>query len=735
MDSNETAAKPPAYLGTSACVECHDAEAATWAGSHHDWALRSATPQSVLGDFDDAELTHFGITSRFYRRDGGYFVETEGPDGRLAEFEILYAVGVTPLQQYLVALEGGRLQALSLAWDVPGKRWFHLYPDEAIAPEDPLHWTGRLQNWNSQCAECHSTDFAKGYSPQTQSYSSTWRDMNVGCEACHGPGEAHVAWARAPDEFEPGNFTGTGPTGLNVDLAATEPGTEIEVCAACHARRRSVTSRSRTAGRPFLDDFVPALLREGLYHADGQVLDEVYVYGSFLQSKMHAQGVRCSDCHEPHRLGTRAEGNALCTQCHGPERNPRFADLKPGLFDSPLHHFHSQGGDGTNCVDCHMPAKTYMVVDPRRDHSFRIPRPDLSLALGTPNACTGCHAGRSNKWAAEMVARWYGPDRRREPHFGAALQAARSGLPDAGGLLVSLITDRAQPAIARATGLSLMPRYASPDSVKAYRAGLRDSDPLVRAAAARALAPFAPDQRLVAAGHLLKDPVRTVRIEAARTLAAVPPHLMSAQQRAAFARAAEELVDAEMAVAERPESHLNLGAFHADRARFSAAEAAYRTALRLDRSFVPAYVNLADLIRLQGDEVKAEAILRDAITRVPDSAVAYHALGLTLARQKRRQAAVEALAKAAALDPNNPRYSYVLGVALNSIGAPERAIRVLDEARERHPNDRDTLVALITIHRDSGSLPRARELAERLVEAYPNDPLARQLQREMKALR
>ncbi len=733
--SNDNAAKPPAYLGTSACVECHDAEAAAWAGSHHDWALRSAMPQSVLGDFDDAELAQFGVTSRFYRRDAGYFVETEGPDGRLAEFEVLYAVGVTPLQQYLVALDGGRLQALSMAWDVPGKRWFHLYPDEAIAPEDPLHWTGRLQNWNSQCAECHSTDYSKGYSPETQSYSSTWRDMNVGCEACHGPGEAHVDWARAPDKFEPGKFAGTGATGLSIDFIAPEPSTEIEVCAACHARRRSITSRSRTAGRPFLDDFAPALLREGLYHADGQILDEVYVYGSFLQSKMHAQGVRCSDCHKPHRLGTRAEGNALCTRCHGPEGNSQFTNLEPGLFDSPSHHFHPQGGDGARCVDCHMPAKTYMVVDPRRDHSFRIPRPDLSLALGTPNACTGCHADRSNQWAAETVARWYGPERRQEPHFGSALQAAWTDTPDAESLLISLIMDPAQPTIARATGLSLLPRYASPESIKAYLAGLRDADPLVRAAAARALSPFAPEQRLGAAGHLLTDPVRTVRIEAARTLAAVPPHRMSAQQRAAFSRAAEELVDAEMAAAETAESHLNLGTFHADRARYSEAEAAYRQAVHLDRSFVPGYVNLADVIRLQGDERRAEAVLLDAVARVPDSAVAYHALGLAYIRQERQQAAIEAFAKAAALEPDNPRHSYVLGIALNSIGESERAIRVLDETHVTHPNNRDILVALITIHRDTGSLPRARELAERLVKAHPNDPLARQLQREMKALR
>jgi tetratricopeptide (TPR) repeat protein len=725
----------PSHVSSQACKSCHEQQFRDWSDSHHDWALRSAMSESVLGDFDDGKLTQFGITSRFYRRDGGYFVETEGPDGRLAEFEILYAVGVTPLQQYLVALDGGRLQALSLAWDVPGKRWFHLYPDEAVAPEDPLHWTGRLQNWNSQCAECHSTDYVKGYSPETQSYSSTWRDMNVGCEACHGPGEAHVAWARAPDEFEPGNFAGTGTTGLSVDLTASEPGTEIEVCAACHARRQSVTSRSRRAGRPFLDDFVPALLREGLYHADGQILDEVYVYGSFLQSKMHAQGVRCSDCHEPHRLGTRAEGNALCTQCHGPEGNPRFPDLKPGLFDAASHHYHAPGSAGAECANCHMPAKTYMVVDPRRDHGFRIPRPDLSLALGTPNACTGCHAGRSDRWAADTVAAWYGPERRQEPHFGSALRAARAGLPDAEDLLVSLIADRAQPAIARATGLSLMPRYVSPESVKAYRAGLRDADPLVRAAAARALAPFAPDQRLVAAGHLLNDPFKTVRIAAAQTLAGVPPHMMSARQRAGFARAADEFVDAEMAAAERPESHLNLGTFHADRTHFSKAEAAYRTALRLDRSFVPTYVNLAELMRRRGEEAKAEAILRDAIVRVPDSAVAYHALGLALVRRERRQAAVDAFAKAAALDPDNLRYSYVFGIALNSIGETERAIRVLDEAHERRPHDRDTLVALITIHRDSGELPRARELAERLVKAHPNDPLARRLHREMKGLR
>ena len=727
--AEESAGAPraPDYVTTAACASCHEAEHDAWIGSHHDWALRPAAPESVLGDFDDAESTHSGITSRFTRREGGYFVETEGPDGGLAEFEVRYAVGVAPLQQYLVALEGGRLQALGLAWDVPGKRWFHLYPDQAIAPGDPLHWTGRLQNWNSQCAECHSTDYVKGYDPETQRYSSTWRDMNVGCEACHGPGEAHLAWARAPDSDRPGSFAGTGPTGLSVELAASDPATEIEVCAACHARRQSLTPRGRVAGQPFLDGFAPALLRPELYHADGQILDEVYVYGSFLQSKMQAKGVRCTDCHEPHGLGLRAAGNTLCTRCHGPEGNPRFSSLRPGLFDSPSHHFHPQGGDGANCVDCHMPAKTYMVVDPRRDHSFRVPRPDLSVALGTPNACTGCHAGRSDRWAAETVAGWYGPERRREPHFGSVLHAARAGAADAEGLLVSLIVDRAQPPIARATALSLLPRYAGPGSIRAYRAGLRDPDPLVRAAALRALSPFSPDQRLAAAGHLLTDPVGTVRIEAARTLATVPPRQMSRQQKAAFARAAEAFVEAQMATAERPESHLNLGTFYADRANFPEAEAAYREALRLEPSFVPAYVNLADLARLQGDEGKAEAILRDAIARRPDSAAALHALGLNLIRQGRRQAAVDPLREAVAIEPDNARYSYILGVALNAVGETGHALTVLEQAYARHPGQRDLLIALIAFNRDVGALARARHFAESLVEAHPRDPLARQL--------
>jgi hypothetical protein len=216
---------------------------------------------------------------------------------------------------------------------------------------------------------------------------------------------------------------------LSVDFAEAGPGVEIEVCAACHARRQSLTSQSSAPGDRFLDNFVPALLRTGLYHADGQILDEVYVYGSFLQSRMHGAGVRCTDCHERHRLGILAEGNALCTRCHNPEGTPRFPTLKPGQFDSPAHHFHRDGSDGAQCANCHMPARTYMGVDPRRDHSFRVPRPDLSARLGTPNACTLCHDDKTDAWATEQVRAWYPEGRSGRLHFSEVLAAGRAGEP------------------------------------------------------------------------------------------------------------------------------------------------------------------------------------------------------------------------------------------------------------------------------------------------------------------
>ena len=336
--------------------------------------------------------------------------------------------------------------------------------------------------------------------------------------------------------------------------------TELETCAACHSRRK-VIAKNPMPGEPFLDAYLPALLEPGLYHADGQIDGEVYEYGSFLQSRMHAAGVTCSNCHDPHSAKLRAEGNALCAQCH-----------LPAKFDVAEHHHHQPGSAGAQCVNCHMPTKNYMVVDARRDHSIRVPRPDLSVSLGTPNACTQCHADRSAQWAAETVAGWYPGGRQTTPHYGTALHAGRIGAADAEQQLDRLILDQSQPAIARASALPLLTPYASPASEPAIKAAIADPDPLVRMAAPRALPGTPPPRFVHATAPLLSDPVRAVRIEAARALAGTDLLALTPEQQTALVKATAELVAAEMVDADRPEAHLNLGLLDLRRRELPEAE-------------------------------------------------------------------------------------------------------------------------------------------------------------------
>ncbi len=730
-------AAPPTFVGAAACATCHERETRAFRGSDHDRAMQVADPATVLGDFGGARFTHRGVTSTFLRQDGKFVVRTEGPDGKPAEFDIVYTFGVAPLQQYLVPFPEGRLQPLSIAWDTRpraqgGQRWYALYPGERIRPDDTLHWTGRDQTWNYQCAECHSTDLRKNYDLAARRYATAWAELSVSCEACHGPGSGHVAWARAR---APGGPRATGAaTGLVVRLDRGEgawemkdtqrgiaqwtgrpPDTaELDACARCHARRRPIVD-PYPYGRPFLDTHQPALLAEGLYHADGQILGEVYEYGSFLQSRMHRAGVRCSDCHDSHGLGLRAPGNDVCARCHLPAR-----------FDTAAHHHHAAGSEGARCVACHMAARTYMGVDVRRDHGFRVPRPDLSVAIGTPSPCTGCHAGRPAAWAADAVKAWVGPGRTPRPHFAVALDAGRRGLLDAERRLAALATDAEQPAIARATALTLLPGVLTPASVPALEAALRDPDALVRTAALDVVTGLPPERLAALAAPALRDPVRAVRIAAARALAGVRGSLGPDRQ-PDFERALTELVASELASAERAESHVNLANLYGRLGRATDAESELRTALFLDPRFVPAMVNLADLFRATGRDVDGERFLEQALRVEPENAEALHALGLLRVRQGRRDEGVALLRRAAAARPDSVRFAYVYAIALHSTGDPAGALAVLEEAHRRRPADREVLGALVSLARERGDVQRALRHAETLAALVPDDRAVREL--------
>ena len=753
------------YVGAQSCAQCHQAEYQHWQGSQHAKAMQPATESTVLGDFNDTSFNYAGVTSTFFRRDGKLMVRTDGPDGQLQDYEIAYTFGLYPLQQYLIGFPDGRYQALGIAWDSRpkdqgGQRWFHLYPDQRLTAPDPLHWTGLQQNWNYMCAECHSTNLRKNYDPQRRRFNTTWSEINVSCEACHGPGADHLAWVKKEGDWQKLNRSkglaivlddrrgwhfqwrdlamkglnlatanrpetaitlwnvtkGTGSAALNAPQAGYS---ELELCARCHSRRGQIREEY-SFGKPLLDTHRLALLTPDLYYPDGQMKDEVFNHGSFLQSKMQAKGVSCSDCHEPHSGQLRTTGGKVCLQCH-----------LAAKYEAPQHHFHPVDAKGVDCVACHAPITTYMVVDPRHDHSFRIPRPDRSVTLGAPNACTSCHHDQSAQWAADQIKKWYGKPLPGHQPFAEALQAGHTGAAGARELLLALLKDPEQPNIARASGTVLLGERLDPKAFETIRLLLADPDPLLRSAAARALGALPLELKVRHLLPLLNDPVRLVRIDAARGLAAVPKETLNDDQRQAIQRGLAEAIVSEQVSADRPEASLNIGLIHVDQSQFDQAEAAYRAALTLQPAFTQAAVNLADLYRLQGRDAEGEKTLRQALALDPANAAAHHALGLLLIRQKQLPEALTALAEAARLDGDTPRYGYVYAVALNETGQGSLAIQTLDAVLAKHPNDRDSLMALATFQRDAGNRDAARVHARHLAELEPENPQIQALRQSL----
>lgn len=561
----------------------------------------------MLGDFGDVTFAHGGPITRFLKDGEAYLIETEGADGVRRANQVVGVVGVHPLQQYLLSPAEGRLQAYDIAWDVERKRWFPVFGDQVAPPGDGFHWTGPYKSWEARCAECHATGYSRNYIPATNSYAPRMAETGVGCEPCHGPGANHVAWARE------GGGESEGP-GLTVDLATSQRA-ELGVCLACHSRRKAMGDGLPLPGADYHDACSIALLREGVYHPDGAILDEVFEGGSFLQSRMHTQGVRCSNCHEPHSGALRLEGNAVCAQCHSPAGNPDFPTLARKVYDDPAHHFHPEGGPGAQCVDCHMIQRTYMGVDRRRDHSFRVPRPDLA-ATGSPDACTDCHADRGADWAAAELAGRFPNSAHRGPHFATVFAAARRDPALNAPLLLDFADWATGPGIVRATALDLLGEAPDREAARRVAALLSDPDPLVRAAAALALRSLPPGERLKALAPLLSDPLRSVREAAARALLDAAPQAGSPAA-VALEAALAEWREALRLRADFPETHLQIGGAALTMRDFRSALAAFREAVRLDPQLVDAWSILIRLQAALGDAQGAVAAYTEGIAANP----------------------------------------------------------------------------------------------------------------------
>ena len=607
-------AETPAYVGSAVCADCHADVTADWDKSDHAKAWTLPDETTILGDFDNAEFEHGGQLTRFLRDGDRFLIETEGPDGVRRAYEVVGVAGIDPLQQYLLSPEPGRVQTYDIAWDLEGARWYPVFPDQVAFPGDGFHWTGPYKNWDGRCAECHATGYSRNYSPLTNSFKPKMSEIGVGCESCHGPGEAHVAWAAGPDLVS--LAAGLSPVGLTADLGASQDA-EVMQCLTCHSRREAMGDGNPVPGTNYHDVFTIALLRQGLYHPDGSILDEVFEGGSFLQSKMHGMGVRCSDCHDPHEAKLKAEGNAVCSQCHSPAGNPRFPSLPLQVFDGPEHHFHPEGSAGAKCVSCHMIERTYMGVDERRDHSFRVPRPDLA-ETGSPDACTDCHSDKTAAWATAEIAARFPDSAHRAPHYATTFSAAWISPQLKVQDLLAIAEGTERPGIVRATALELAGTAMDAASSDRVSALLTDTDPFVRAAAAGALGVVPPQDRLALLRPLLSDQLRSVREAAVRALleAATLPGALSDP---ALGAALAEWQQALMLRADFPETHLQIGGAALTMRNFDLALAAFQQAVRLDPQLVDAWSIIVRLQAAMGDPEGALASLTEGLAANPQS--------------------------------------------------------------------------------------------------------------------
>ena len=653
------------FVGRGSCASCHQPQLASFEGSHHDKAMAIATDESVLADFNNQTLEHFGITSRMFRDGDRYMINTEGPDGQLHDYEIKYTFGVEPLQQYMVEIqpstnsvagisdgyaenEVGRVQVLRVSWDTRENKWFYLSPPDVLDkldPSDPLHWTGITQNWNTTCAICHSTDFHKNFDLASNSYHSTFSEIDVSCEACHGPASYHVELAERASFFWDRNH-GYGLAKLKTENNLDQ----ISTCAPCHSRRAEVVEGFSPSCN-FDEYFALQTINEPIYFADGQIRDEDYVHGSFIQSKMFHNGVKCSDCHDMHSTKLIHSGNQVCTSCH---QHPA------GKYDTPNHHHHAVGTPGAQCVNCHMPQTTYMAVDHRRDHSFRVPDPALSITTGTPNACTACHlqdaklADHQTKFplrqykdwieaeklgddvvAAELsrindrmslaIDSWYGDeDKERTTYYRDLANGLSASLKNdeafrkAQADLLLLAEDVRSPAMIRASALAAIVDADVLNEATETAVDLLKDDDLKIVAASLSLLDRqlgvvmeTPATSSVARRQSLepivspilkqlKHPASRIRIQAARILVNLPSNLRDefadGSQRRQFKNAMLESQTSLMLNNDQAMSHAMLGSLNQQMREYVQAEENYRTAIRVEPNITGPRTNLALLL-------------------------------------------------------------------------------------------------------------------------------------------
>ncbi len=700
VSSSESASE---YVGSAKCQSCHVEQFNDWKKSDHYLAMQEAWDSTVLGDFNDVVYEADGVSSRFFKIDGKFFINTEGDDGKNHDFQVQYTFGYYPLQQYLIAFPDGRFQATRLSWDSKNNKWFHQYAGDQIHHKDWLHWTGNGQNWNTMCASCHSTDLKKNYEFSKDAYTTTWKDINVGCESCHGPGSRHIQLVNAGNSNSSSQVLNSGFIYGNDSI----PQQQLNSCAPCHARKTDLTEARLNTGE-ILDDLIPQIISNDYYHADGQINEEDYEYGSFAQSKMFHSGVHCSSCHNPHSGKLKLTGNSLCMSCHKPE------------YNTTEHHFHTVNTEGAQCISCHMHQKAFMGIDMRRDHSFRVPRPDQSAIYGTPNSCNSCHTEKNSKWAADAITKWYGPTRMY--HFSDDLLPGSLLNIKSEFHLIKLLRDTIQPEIARATAANYLGQIQTQKSLDALLVSMNDRKSLVRYHSVRSLENFPSEAWQQNAYSALSDKVRAVRIAAADLYHRLPPDAIPSDARGAYLAADAENLNYLHYQTDFSVGNVMLADYHLQNRDYVNAITHYLRGLKKDSLMNYARFNLSASLSSVGKNQEALKVLNEAAMIDPGNERIFYNRGLLYYELGDRSASMNDFRKSLKLGSTNPGLYYNYGLLLQQDGKLKEAESIFLKGYSLDPQALNINYALTFLYLSQNNKQSARKYAETLRRGDPNNP-------------
>jgi len=733
------------FVGSKTCVSCHEKATQDWQGSDHDMSMKHADSKSVFGDFNDA--TYFFEDKRtikpntFFKKGAQYWVNIQDGTGEFKDYQIKYTFGYEPLQQYMVEFDDGRVQLIPFAWDSRlkeegGQRWFNLY-DDMNKEHQEYFWTNTGQSWNYMCADCHSTNLNKNFDVKSNTYNTTFSEINVACESCHGAASEHLTWAETIDKsaeginnlkksksYKDNGFTRdlsksikewnayTESTNHTLTPKKVEHSQQLLVCAQCHSRRTQISDKSHVDGNAFGERYLLDLVSSENYYPDGQIYNEDFVYSSFLQSKMYQAGVVCTDCHNPHTAELKLPVETICLQCHQPDN-----------YASTKHHKHLENSSGAQCVNCHMPDTVYMKVDARRDHGFHIPTPDIAEQLGTPDTCLRCHEDKNSQWSAAKVDTWYPNSTvKEEKDFAAVFSSINLALNEqqlqgVAAELSRIAQTISYAPIIRASALTKMASVSNTNTIIAIARAVKNPDEYIRLGAINGAQSMPAAEKWRVLSPLLTDKVLVVRINAAFALTSLWQNL-SQLQREQLTPALNDYITSQHFNNDRSYSHSNRGVIHAYKGQYDQAIKAFKQGIAIEKNFIPTYLHLSQVYNQRGEHNKSIEALQQGKMANPDDASLYYNLGLAYIRIKDKVKAANELAIATKLAPEDSHYFYVYGLSLEQ-NNPSDAYKALYQAF-RLSNNPQHLYALCDMQ-IRHKTPLANQCLEQLTPLVPSN--------------